>query len=125
MVYLPILTIKFNYKEGNSLPETNMAPENQWLEDEFPFGARPIFRGENVSFREGIYHTLILWPLSATMFDMFPAFRTRHAVFLRPRSALRGGATALVPKLPMSLVKVLRRERVHHLSETTFQVGPY
>ena len=23
------------------------------LEDEFPFGARPIFRGENVSFREG------------------------------------------------------------------------
>ncbi len=61
MVYLPILTIKFSYKEGNSLPETNMAPENQWLEDEFPFGARPIFRGENVSFREGIYHTLILW----------------------------------------------------------------
>jgi len=23
------------------------------LEDEFPFGARPVFRGENVSFREG------------------------------------------------------------------------
>ena len=21
-----------------TLPETNMAPENQWLEDEFPFG---------------------------------------------------------------------------------------
>ena len=30
------------------LPETNskFAPENGWLEDEFPFGARPIFRGE-------------------------------------------------------------------------------
>ena len=36
-----------------TLPETNIfALENVWLEDEFPFGARPIFRGENVSFRE-------------------------------------------------------------------------
>ena len=25
----------------DTLPETNIAPENQWLEDEFPFGARP------------------------------------------------------------------------------------
>ena len=30
----------------NTLPETNMAPESGWLEDEFPFGFRPIFRGE-------------------------------------------------------------------------------
>ena len=30
----------------NTLLETNMAPENGWLEDELPFGARPIFRGE-------------------------------------------------------------------------------
>ena len=29
-----------------TLPETNIAPENGWLEDEFVFGARPIFRGE-------------------------------------------------------------------------------
>ena len=36
----------------STLPETNMAPENQWLEDEFPLG-RPIFKGY-VSFREGI-----------------------------------------------------------------------
>ena len=28
----------------NTLPETNLAPENQWLE--LPFGARPIFRSE-------------------------------------------------------------------------------
>ena len=28
-----------------SLPETNMAPENGWLENEFPLGG-PIFRGE-------------------------------------------------------------------------------
>ena len=37
-----------------ALPETNIAPENGWLEYYFPFGARPIFRGKlAVSFREG------------------------------------------------------------------------
>ena len=36
-----------------TLPKTNIfAPKNGWLEDEFPIGARPIFRGY-VSFREG------------------------------------------------------------------------
>ena len=29
--------------QKTSLPET---PENGWLEDYFPIGARPIFRGE-------------------------------------------------------------------------------
>ena len=38
-----------------TIPETNIAPENGWLEDEFPFGARPVFR-DYVSFREGIIH---------------------------------------------------------------------
>ena len=35
-------------------PETNskFAPANGWLEDEIPFGKRPIFRCENISFRE-------------------------------------------------------------------------
>ena len=36
--------------KGNTLPETNMGPENGWLEYNFPIGARPIFRGY-VSFR--------------------------------------------------------------------------
>ena len=36
---------------GLTLPETNIAPENQWLKDEFPFGDGLIFRGY-VSFRE-------------------------------------------------------------------------
>ena len=31
----------------------NIAPENGWLEDEFPFGFRSIFRCYVVSFREG------------------------------------------------------------------------
>ena len=40
-----------------NIPETNMAPENQWLEEEFPFRAQPIFRGAlAVSFWEGSIH---------------------------------------------------------------------
>ena len=31
---------------GYTLPKTNMAPENGWLEDEFLFGFRPIFTDE-------------------------------------------------------------------------------
>ena len=30
---------------GVTLPETNMAPENQWLEDEFPFWGPAYFQG--------------------------------------------------------------------------------
>ena len=29
-----------------TLPQTSIAPENGWLEYYFPFGFRPIFRGE-------------------------------------------------------------------------------
>ena len=36
-----------------TLPETHIAPENQWLEDEFPFGMAH-FHGY-VSFRECTY----------------------------------------------------------------------
>ena len=50
-----------------TLPETNTAPENQWLEDEFPFG-KAYFEGY-VSFREGmriwqlsLYHFLMISP---------------------------------------------------------------
>ena len=47
----PVKTKYINTKT-TTLPETNMAPENGWLEDESPFGAfRPIFRGGNVSGR--------------------------------------------------------------------------
>jgi len=38
---------------GITLPETNVAPENQWLEDEFPFG-KDYFQGRTVGFKEGI-----------------------------------------------------------------------
>ncbi len=40
-----------------TLPKTNIVPENGWLEDHFPFGCLPIFRGKlAVSFREGKNH---------------------------------------------------------------------
>ena len=38
--------------EGDTFPETNIAPKNGWLEYYFPIGFRPIFRCY-VSFREG------------------------------------------------------------------------
>ena len=39
--------LKGKFRKNNTLPETNIfAPENCWLKDEFPFGARPIFMGE-------------------------------------------------------------------------------
>ena len=33
-------------------PENNITPENQWLEDYFPFG-KAYFQGRTVSFIEG------------------------------------------------------------------------
>ena len=35
-----------------TLPKTNIAPENGWLEDYFPFGMA-YFQGRTVSFKEG------------------------------------------------------------------------
>ena len=35
-----------------TLPETNIAPENRWLEDDPFLLGWPIFRGRTVSFRE-------------------------------------------------------------------------
>ena len=35
----------------NTLPKTDIVPENGWLEDEFPFGMA-YFQGQAVSFRE-------------------------------------------------------------------------
>ena len=37
----------------DTLPETNISPENGWLEYYFPFGMA-YFQGRTVSFREGI-----------------------------------------------------------------------
>ena len=44
----------FGVKIKNTLPETNIAPKNGWLEDEFPFGMA-YFQGY-VNFREGIWN---------------------------------------------------------------------
>ena len=42
-------------------PKFNIAPENCWLEDEFPFGSKPIFRGELLNFRGVWLHSLVLF----------------------------------------------------------------
>ena len=38
----------------NSLPKTNIAAGNQWLEDEISFWGPAYFQGRTVRFREGI-----------------------------------------------------------------------
>ena len=38
--------------DGHTLPETNIAPTNGWLEYYFPIG-EAYFQGRTVSFREG------------------------------------------------------------------------
>ena len=45
--------VNYSPSQIHTLPETNMAPENGWLEDEFPFG-KAYLQGRAVSFREGI-----------------------------------------------------------------------
>ena len=37
-----------------TLPETNIAPKNGWLEYYFPVG-KAYFQGQAVSFREGMH----------------------------------------------------------------------
>ena len=58
LLFLPVRKITSHHKSGKlltltwihiciTLPETNFAPENWWLEDDlFPFGARHLFRCE-------------------------------------------------------------------------------
>ena len=41
----------------NTPPETNMSPENQWLEDAFPIWNNPFLGDEFVSFRGVSYPT--------------------------------------------------------------------
>ena len=44
----------FNTHIDTTLPETNIDPENGWLEDYFPFG-KAYFQGRTVSSQEGRY----------------------------------------------------------------------
>ena len=43
-----------SHHQDNYPPETNIAPENGWLEDYFPFG-KAYFQGRTVSFRESTF----------------------------------------------------------------------
>ena len=67
-----------------TLPETNMAPENGWLEDEFPFG-KAYFQGRTVSFREGKCQNLCLFFLVSFNFlpwDSSPFFTSIWGISL-------------------------------------------
>ena len=44
----------------DTLPETNIAPKNGWLEYYFPIG-KAYFQGRTVSFREGKFLWCDLW----------------------------------------------------------------
>ena len=48
------LTATWNGDSWRTLPETNIAPKNGWLEYYFPIGMA-YFQGRAVSFREGIF----------------------------------------------------------------------
>ena len=51
-----LLHIIYNY----TLPETNMAPENGWLEDKPFLFQKPYVQGQTVGFREGIYYYILM-----------------------------------------------------------------
>ena len=62
-----------------------IAPETLGLEDEFPFGARPIVRGY-VSFREGTSHKLPYVSVSLSNFenklDKYPSSSSQFFVVM-------------------------------------------
>ena len=49
-----------DFLNSYTLPETNIAPENGWLEYYFPIG-EAIFWGGYVSFREGMYICIYIY----------------------------------------------------------------
>ena len=51
-------------------PKFNIASENQWLEVYFPFGARPIFRGELLNLQGVILLVSVFFGCS----DVVPCF---------------------------------------------------
>ena len=46
-----------------TLPKTNIAPENGWLEDEISYWGPAYFQGQAVSFREGTLQLQAVLPL--------------------------------------------------------------
>ena len=70
--FFGIFEVKWIFKMiCSTLPETNIAPENAWLEDEFPFGSfwgpLPIFRCELSVFGG------VMWlPTSLGFFSLVP-----------------------------------------------------
>ena len=62
-----------------TLPETNIAPESQWLEDVFPFGMAYVQR-RTVSFRECIY-IVPLYHLQSLLKDVLDPATKNHQMY--------------------------------------------
>ena len=63
---------------GSTLPKTNIAPENGWLEDDFPFGAWPIFRGGLLGLKSffSIECNNDAWPVGRSCYNTTTAMLT-------------------------------------------------
>ena len=69
------------------LPETNVAPENWWLEDVFPIEIVP-FQVRTISFREGRTHQI--WPFFSSKTKWNDLFSTIHKmcpIWSKPKSS--------------------------------------
>ena len=84
------------YKVCVTLPETNIAPENEWLEYKFPFGM-VHFQEQTVSFREGLSHeksTLnVMFPFLQVGYMLVPS---RVCMFFGDPDAVSGGCLDVV-----------------------------
>ena len=71
-----------------TLPETKIAPENWWLEDEFPFGMA-YFQVRTVSFKEGM-------PTATSLFSQFPAGPIEHQLLMTGPTGNMGQPVAML-----------------------------
>ena len=60
----------FSGFSGDTLPKTNIAPKNGWLEYYFPIGDA-YFQGRTVSFREGMLWLLVLRSVDGALASVF------------------------------------------------------
>ena len=71
-----VVAVIFPILDVVTLPETNIAPKNEWLEDEFPFG-KAYFQGWAASFRGYVSHQAIrylIWRYAYPIRAVFPKF---------------------------------------------------
>ena len=73
----------------------NVAPENGWLEDEFPFGI-PYFQGRTVKLREGMKFWRFFWTWDNLV--LFINKKTRTPISGHPAMGQRPTRTRQIPR---------------------------